>query len=74
MCTCFIVPPDILTKLSQDPRLPPEVRKAAADTARIAHEIRLLRIQALRTHECRLDHRRAGDRARLRPSGNGLRL
>lgn len=48
MCTCFIVPLDILTKLAQDPLLPPEIRKAAADTARIAHEIRLLRIQALR--------------------------
>ncbi|MBV8849797.1 MAG: M4 family metallopeptidase [Methylobacteriaceae bacterium] len=48
MCTCFIVPRDILTKLSQDPRLPPDIRKAAADTARVAQEIRDLRIQALR--------------------------
>jgi Zn-dependent metalloprotease len=48
MCTCCIVPRDVLTKISQDPRLPPEIRRAAANTARIAHELRLLRIQALR--------------------------
>jgi Zn-dependent metalloprotease len=48
MCTCFIVPRDVLTRISQDPRLPPEIRRAAANTVRIAHELRLLRIQALR--------------------------
>src|SRR3979411_2874845 len=48
MCTCFIVPRDVLTRISQDPRLPPEIRQAAANTVRIAHELRLLRIQALR--------------------------
>jgi Zn-dependent metalloprotease len=48
MCTCFIVPRDVLTRISQDARLPPEIRRAAANTARIAHELRLLRIQALK--------------------------
>src|SRR5437660_4466368 len=48
MCTCCIVPRDVLTKISQDPRLPPEIRRAAANTVRIAHELRLLRLQALR--------------------------
>jgi Zn-dependent metalloprotease len=46
MCTCFIIPRDVLTRLSQDPELEAEVRKNFLDTAQISHEIRGLRTQA----------------------------
>jgi len=46
-CTCFIVPRAVLEKLAQDPELSAETRKAAGDTAKISHEIRMLRQQAL---------------------------
>ena len=46
MCTCFIIPRDVLTQLSQDPELEAEVRKNFLDTAQISHEIRQLRVQA----------------------------
>ena len=46
-CTCFIVPRAVLEKLAQDPELSAETRKAASDTAKISHEIRELRKQAL---------------------------
>ena len=46
LCSCFIVPADVLKKLSKDTKLPAEIRKRAADSARISHEIRQLRKQA----------------------------
>jgi Zn-dependent metalloprotease len=46
MCTCFIIPRDVLTQLSQDPELAAEVRKNLLDTAHISHELRELRTQA----------------------------
>src|SRR5262245_9336852 len=45
MCTCFLVPDDVLTRLAQDPKLPPEVRKALLGTAQISQQIRALRSQ-----------------------------
>jgi len=45
-CICFIVPRDVLTRLSQDPALPADVRKGLFDTAQVSHEIRNLRSQA----------------------------
>ena len=45
-CTCFIVPREVLTRLSQDKKLPADIRKGLASTAEISHEIRELRIQA----------------------------
>jgi Zn-dependent metalloprotease len=46
MCTCFIIPRDVLTRLSQDPELDAEVRKNFLDTAQISHQLRQLRTQA----------------------------
>jgi len=46
-CGYFIVPRDVLQRLSQDTSFGDRVRKAAADTARISIEIRKLRDQAL---------------------------
>ena len=46
MCTCFIIPRDVLTRLSQDAELEAEVRKNFLDTAQISHEMRQLRSQA----------------------------
>jgi len=46
MCTCFIIPRDVLTRLSQDPELEAEVRKNFLDTAQISHQLRQLRTQA----------------------------
>jgi Zn-dependent metalloprotease len=46
MCTCFIIPRDVLTRLSQDSELAAELRKSMFDTAQISHEIRGLRAQA----------------------------
>jgi Zn-dependent metalloprotease len=45
-CTCFIVPHDVLTRLSQDKELSAELRKGLSSTAHISHEIRRLRSQA----------------------------
>lgn len=47
-CTCFIVPNDVLDKLSGDKALPDDIRKAAKDTARISVEMRKLRTQAVK--------------------------
>ena len=45
MCTCFIVPGDVFTRLAQDKKLSPELRKSLLDTAQISGEIRALRSQ-----------------------------
>jgi Zn-dependent metalloprotease len=45
-CNCFIVPRDVLMRLSQDAQLSAELRKGMFDTAQISHEIRGLRSQA----------------------------
>lgn len=45
-CTCFIVPKDALERLAGDKKLPQELRKAAADSARITDVIRRMRIDA----------------------------
>ena len=45
-CTCFIVPREVLTRLSQDPELAADLRKGLFDTAQISHEFRALRSQA----------------------------
>src|SRR5215831_9230633 len=45
-CTCFIVPSDVLEKLTHDKKLSARLRKASADTARLSVEIRKLRNQA----------------------------
>jgi Zn-dependent metalloprotease len=45
---CFIVPREVLSRLSQDKTLSAQVRKRMFDTAQISHEIRELRSQAAR--------------------------
>ena len=47
-CTCFIIPNDVLKKLSGDKTLPDDIRRAAKDTARISVEMRKLRTQAVK--------------------------
>ena len=47
-CSCFIIPNDVLTKLSQDKKLSASVRKRMVDTVQISHELRELRNQAAR--------------------------
>jgi Zn-dependent metalloprotease len=46
MCTCFIIPRYVLERLAVDPEFSAKARKSLADTARISHEVRLLRAQA----------------------------
>jgi Zn-dependent metalloprotease len=46
MCKCFIIPHDVLTRLSQDRELGADVRKNLLDTAQISQEMRELRTQA----------------------------
>ncbi len=46
-CTCFIIPQDVLEKLSKDPELSAELRKASKNTALVNTELRKLRDQAL---------------------------
>ncbi len=46
-CTCFIIPKDTLEKLSKDPDLSDELRKAFEHTARVSTELRKLRNQAV---------------------------
>ncbi|MGZ5271471.1 MAG: M4 family metallopeptidase [Ramlibacter sp.] len=45
-CTCFIVPKDVLERLAGDRQLPQDLRKAAADSARITDGIRRMRVDA----------------------------
>lgn len=45
-CTCFIIPKDVLEKLSEDSELSEELRQASGDTARVSTELRNLRAQA----------------------------
>ena len=45
-CTCYIVPQDVLLRLSTDKSLSAAVRKGLVDTARVSSEIRKLRTQA----------------------------
>src|SRR5258708_10271469 len=45
--TCFIIPNNVLEKLSKDPELSEEIRGASNYTARLSVEIRKLREQAL---------------------------
>src|SRR3954454_3396593 len=47
-CTCFIVPNDVLTRLSQDKKLSAPLRKRMVDTVQISHELHQLRTQAAR--------------------------
>jgi Zn-dependent metalloprotease len=44
-CTCAIVPKDVLERIAGDTKLDPELRKAAADSARVSDAFRLLRNQ-----------------------------
>ena len=46
-CTCFIVPKDVLERLSKDTSLSDEIRKASEHTAKVSVEIRKLREQAV---------------------------
>jgi Zn-dependent metalloprotease len=46
-CTCFIIPKDILEKLSKDPDLSEELRKAFEHTSRVTTELHKLRNQAI---------------------------
>ena len=46
MCTCAIIPQDVLDRLASDKRLSADARKAAALSARLSSEIRKLRVQA----------------------------
>jgi Zn-dependent metalloprotease len=45
MCTCFIIPRDVLTRLSQNPDFGAELRKKLLDTVQITHQLRQLRVQ-----------------------------
>lgn len=45
-CTCFIIPRDVLERLSEDRKLPEEARQASANSVKVGHEIRKLREQA----------------------------
>jgi Zn-dependent metalloprotease len=45
-CFCCIVPGDVLRRFANDKKLPIEVRKAAAASARVSDEIRKVRLQA----------------------------
>ena len=45
-CTCFIVPKDVLDRLAGDKKLSAELRKGAADSARLSDEVRKVRAQA----------------------------
>jgi Zn-dependent metalloprotease len=45
-CTCFIIPRDVLARLSQDRDFSAHHRKGMLDTAQISHELRELRTQA----------------------------
>src|SRR5262245_52896748 len=47
MCSCAIIPQDVLDRLASDTRFGAEARKAAADSARVSGEIRKLRAQAV---------------------------
>ena len=42
-CTCFIIPKDVLDRLSRDKKLPEDVRKHAADSARVSTQVRKVR-------------------------------
>jgi len=45
-CTCFIVPKDVLERLSNDKKLSTELRQASADSARTSDALRLMRNEA----------------------------
>ena len=45
-CTCFILPKDVLDRLSHDKTLTIEQRKSLADTARVSDALRNVRVQA----------------------------
>lgn len=45
-CTCHIVPKDVLERLSGDKKLSAELRRKAAESARLTDAVRLLRVQA----------------------------
>ncbi len=44
-CTCSIVPKDVLERIAGDKKLDPELRRAAAESARLSDVLRLLRTQ-----------------------------
>jgi Zn-dependent metalloprotease len=46
MCSCFIIPQDVLDRLASDKKLSANARQAAAATSRLSVEIRKLRTQA----------------------------
>src|SRR5271156_1743438 len=56
MCTCFIVPREVLMRLAQDKELSAQQRKRLFDTAQISHEIRSLRSQATRLTSVAMAH------------------
>jgi Zn-dependent metalloprotease len=66
MCTCFIIPRDVLTRLAQDKELTAEIRKTLFDTAQISHELRELRSQAARLTSIAVAH--AGALPELAPA------
>ena len=45
-CVCCIIPKDVLDRFAGDKKLDAELRKASADSARVSHQMRLLRDQA----------------------------
>ncbi len=55
-CMCFVVPRDVLTRLSQDRELSAELRKGMFATAQISHEIRELRSQAAKLTSVAMAH------------------
>src|SRR5260370_27456776 len=55
-CMCFVVPRDVLTRLSQDRELSAELRKDMFATAQISHEIRELRSQAAKLTSVAMAH------------------
>ncbi|MBO9680542.1 MAG: M4 family metallopeptidase [Acidovorax sp.] len=58
-CTCGIVPRDVLERLSEDKRFGAELRKAAADSARVSDILRRMRHEsrALLMHDAGMDIR-----------------
>ena len=44
-CTCFIIPPDVLNRLANNKKLPAELRKTLADSARVSDAMRQVRVQ-----------------------------
>jgi hypothetical protein len=56
-CACFIVPRDVLMRLSQDRKLSAKIRKGLFDTAQISHDLRELRSKAIELTRTARAHR-----------------